>query len=738
MTLPATAQASAWTTSQPVRAAPVRTLPIRVPPRDGESLISWLDRTAARLRVTRGQLLDAVGLPRAGTRRQARSLRALQLALQPGEAGALARATGTDPDRLKVMTLAAYHGRVLRLTGDRRAVRRDQLWARGAGTRACPACLAQAGHWQLAWRLTWAVACPTHHLLLVDRCPSCHTPLGSQRPGQRVIPDPTACQATRPGGVRCGQDLTDVPAPALSPDSPVLATHRWLDDLIHGPLPDRHVAATLRDLQTLAGWITSHATTDQLRQRSGLPLTGPDDTDQRRRGMFPPPHVDHVAAVLAWAVSILTHPADRAAHAARPLVSASRSGGQPTSPTALARQHGPVTPGLHALLLRAADTDLTAVDRLRYRTPSPTPQPLQTAAQISHRARSIPALLWADWARLLLPGRRPPSPAARAALAAALLLPGNPERRLAPARAILGQGHGLEPSHLLGDRPDRQRLLTALCLLADHLDAHPAPIDYQQRRALEYQDLLTAHDWQRACAEVGHHPGTRTRHQHARRHLYQRLTGNPATSAWSALGITERYDLAASCAFSRGLPADLSDGLDRIASAFLAAHGIDEPVTWQPSPNLIADLTGFPSTPVSLPVAADPPPAPPPAGRTPNWRTHQRLTLTLTAYTLADLLARGETLRQFARETGHSRQAITRQLHAVSLPTPPAGRQPAPIDPDWLSHRYLTDQATTRQIADELGSSPSTVLRHLHAHGIPVRPRGGARPMICTGPVRRA
>ncbi|MGB8022612.1 MAG: hypothetical protein WCF04_15400, partial [Candidatus Nanopelagicales bacterium] len=368
----------------------------------------------------------------------------------------------------------------------------------------------------------------------------------------------------------------------------------------------------------------------------------------------------------------------------------------------------------------------------------PTPRPLQTAAQISHRARSIPALLWADWAKLLLPGPRPPSPAARAALAAALLLPGNPERRLARARAILGQGHGLEPSHLLSRRPAHQHLLATLCLLADHLDAHPAPIDYQQRRALDYRDLLDAQQWKRACAEAGHHPGTRTRHQHARRHLYQRLTGNPATQAAAALGIPERYDRAASCAFSRGLPADLSDGLDRIASAFLAAHGIDEPVTWQPSPNLIADLTGFPSTPVSLPVAADPPPAPPPAGRTPNWRTHQRLTLTLTAYTLADLLARGGTLRQFARETGHSRHAITSRHADAGIPTPQPGRPAAPIDPDWLTRRYLTDRASTRQIADELGSSPSTVLRHLHAHGIPVRPRGGARPMICTGPVRRA
>ena len=70
-----------------------------------------------------------------------------------------------------------------------------------------------------------------------------------------------------------------------------------------------------------------------------------------------------------------------------------------------------------------------------------------------------------------------------------------------------------------------QQIRSALIRLADHLDAHPPPIDYQRRRHLDYTGLLPETAWSRICRRSGTRPeGAST----ARRYLRERLSGLPA------------------------------------------------------------------------------------------------------------------------------------------------------------------------------------------------------------------
>lgn len=111
-----------------------------------------------------------------------------------------------------------------------------------------------------------------------------------------------------------------------------------------------------------------------------------------------------------------------------------------------------------------------------------------------------------------------------------------------------------------------------------------------------------------------------------------------------------------------------------------------------------------------------------------NWRINQQLRRSLSRDVLAAHLADGTTLRQLAAETGFSRQAITRRMKADGIAVRSGGRRSRAVDIEWLSRRYFTDHATANQIADEAGTTATTILRQLHAKGIPVRPRGGSAP----------
>lgn len=64
--------------------------------------------------------------------------------------------------------------------------------------------------------------------------------------------------------------------------------------------------------------------------------------------------------------------------------------------------------------------------------------------------------------------------------------------------------------------------------MADYLDTHSLPIDYQRRRELSYDGLLPDSTWSRLCGHAGIRPTTR-KAAAARSVLFERISGLPAS-----------------------------------------------------------------------------------------------------------------------------------------------------------------------------------------------------------------
>jgi hypothetical protein len=182
----------------------------------------------------------------------------------------------------------------------------------------------------------------------------------------------------------------------------------------------------------------------------------------------------------------------------------------------------------------------------------------------------------------------------RPALACAALIVGSTTSPLAAAAAL---GRPADPGHLartlriLNTDPAWLHVASALTRLADHLDTHGSPIDYQRRRQLTYRHLLPAGQWQRLCHEAGAPPGLDLRARSVRCFLFERISGMPAELAPPAYAITNAPHRSAVLELPAYLTPQLLAELDNAATEFLAAAGVhDEPVTWQPPPELVADL----------------------------------------------------------------------------------------------------------------------------------------------------
>jgi hypothetical protein len=246
-----------------------------------------------------------------------------------------------------------------------------------------------------------------------------------------------------------------------------------------------------------------------------------------------------------------------------------------------------------AILVRASKDQLSPYMQLRYRATLPIPgAPDRDSSRVARIAPRIASFLWPAWAARLIPEGR--YPALRQVLACAVLLAGTNTTPTEAAAALGGTTCGptvVKNLDLLAREPHWDAVSTSITRLAQYLDSHAPPIDYERRRNLDYSPLLPDGRWEQICTEAGHRQGFAWKSISARCFLYEKISGAPARYAPRSL---TRPEDTGFWYLTRNLPYVLTQSiarrLDEEASNFLSASGIDEPLTWQPPLELLAGL----------------------------------------------------------------------------------------------------------------------------------------------------
>lgn len=714
----------------------IRTLPLRLPVADGESLDSWIEALGRRYRIAPRAMLRVVG---AG--QQSGNVSSVLDKTSPAIWERAGQAAGLEPGRL-LAAAGAHLAPVSRLCP--------------GGSRFCPSCLAgNGGRWQLAWRLNWAVACLRHRLLLADTCPVCLA-LPRVRIPQGTAPvDAATCTHTASGSRRrCGADLTRTPASqATVPD---LDTQRWIDALIAdlaGPHPAA-AEAVFADLPAVTSWL-AHNTAAGPVPRAGTRLT----------------------ADLLTQAKVLLAGSDQAAIAAlRDIITGlSAQGRIPPPGMGSARWKGlhPVFPSRY---LQAADQDLQATVRLRMKTVTTAAAPLSAARP--QRPRMLPQMLWPDWTARLLPTAGFLPDLFRAVMSACVLIPGSANRSLAAIAAPLNLR--LTSSHIsvtlqgiadIDGEVSLRPVLILLCRLAGYLDQYGSPIDYQRRRDITPAKPMTWQHWRDLACGAGTHPGdpvANGRILHAQRHLHQMLTGSDLASRHHPLAFHDAPDRSRYLDFVTSLTPALRRALHQDAAQILARHGINEPVSWSPPADLASglalpgiDITSLDLATIRHTVIDQQRPARDAAQALNVNIEHIRLALDhldrpqrrwagqavpsfwLREQEAARLLTREfferehiaarRTLREIGTATGFTRETVARHAHAAGItitrPAPPV----TVIGNRWLREQYCRHLRSTSDIAAEIGAAQMTVSCALQRAGIQLRPPGiASHPQMIT------
>jgi len=786
---------------------PHRTLPIRVPPLPGEALDSWLDAMAWRLTTPIAQLRHALGLtgdryravhPGAGV--EARNWIVL---LSDAEADQVAAVTGIPLAAVHAMTLRHYDGRLLLLDHPRRAVKQQYLWGRRAGSWYCPACLADnGGRWPLAWRLVWRFACTRHNLLLVDRCPGCRRMPRARSVRLSVVVEPGRCSLQAPGATNsagiaaqpCGQDLRAADAVAIPADSPILAAQRALDQLIDQPeAPVTYIGAErgdarafLDDLKFLAIRILSvaddsdlapYAPVEFMARRYEVASEARSSAlgAKRSRYQLAPVSSAVVAATVTAAFDVLDAPnVQVAAQRIGWLMQRHRDVGAVTVPTGIVHNWGRyASEGLQAVLLAAMDSYLGPADRLRYRTIGRRPSlpTLGSRAVAAQRSRWIPSVLWSRWALLLTPVRWKDPTVYHAVASCMLAMIGGIDTRAAISRRLGGVIEGYAVSSMqrrLKRHGILERVARTLEVLAGRLDDEGAPIDYERRRAtfnpFTHPPLISPSEWQTIHATWGGggEPGGNARLRRLQYYLFELLTGCPPHVGLGTA--TTSVDAAGYRIFRRQLTVPVNQALQQHARALLIAHGISEPLTWQPplkwapeaewlapDPELldpyqirralhaehatastVAQRLGVSIGHIRFVTDRHPIDAscsPWAFSRAPALKQRHHPALP-PSYLRQRYEADGWTYAEIAAETGVSKQAVRAHAYRAGIRSrPPRLRSRVDLDPEWFAREYVENQRTLKELAVEAGTSPTTLARVAKAAGIPIRPRGGRRPV---------
>ncbi|QZY47028.1 TniQ family protein [Mycolicibacterium austroafricanum] len=752
----------------------VRVLPLATAPVPGEALDSWLQATAVRHGIALKDLYQHLGLDMTRDLRKAVST----IAGTDDTAQRISAATGASPAQVHAMTLVRYLPAVTLRPDATPTFTAITPRHHGDGWRFCPHCLAASGGaWLLRWRLLWSFACLQHHCLLAERCPRCGRRQRARLLADAVPPRPVHCaypdatttgQRRRP---RCDADLATTPVIDLPPDHPALRAQGILDNLLNSKqglfgLYAAHptaVPVVLGDIRLLGRGIfsaTKGAYLDDLLLPADLATLYRKQLQNNSfagaTGGIAASVIESAAAATA-AITLLNQSDLQSAAAPLAALPDEVSRYVLHEQERIGRVDGPTpSPVLQGLHYTALGDRLTPVQQLNYRLDSPFPRKHPTNVERQRRLlRRLPAALWPDWALRLTPPTLGLA-SARAVLAAAVLLVGS-DLDIADAAALLSipltHRQAVYRLWRFKESPCWPEIRAAVGMLADYLDTHDSPIDYQQRRSLNYGALLPQVDWNAICRQAGRPARPAA---HTRAYLQHRICGTaaprrgaPRTNA--ALG-----------QFPHRLTPHLLEVLDDYALRFLHQQGIrDEPVVWAPPLSLLRHRTlpGGSDTDIdlgelhrlirdqqcSIPAASQrlgvnanlvravlehhPAPAKPRPAWTPRpgalrpGTVYQDAARALPRDRLIDLYtAQQRSLADIEAATGFGRKTIARLARDYGIPLRrPGGRATPPVDGDWLYTEYVLKKRSCAELARELHIRAATVVRLVEPYRSPLR-----------------
>jgi hypothetical protein len=695
------------------------TLPIRVEPIPGESLVSWLAAHAQRMRCWWGEVLAIVLPTYAQLGDYARDLR-LVAHLSDDQLEAIAQATHTDAAAVAAMTLEGRYGQSL-ITIDPDTGRPDSPWGKISRQRFCPLCLkADPGRDRLDWLLPWIATCPEHRCYLADACApgghhQCVSPtwLHLLTPPQAVQCRGIVHTPSAPArGIRCTARLSNAPVVRIRRGDPVLAAQQTLREwLSHSEIN--------RGLYSSAP-ASPHEVLQDVLQLSGRLLSGVDGTDllnlwEYRATEHRVAYWDNTlrlrqagqdngikstrivaapaATVGAWvttALQILMKPSITAA--ADALRVAKRTMGKPAperNPPVCARYSSALTAA--EILSRTRCVDVFAElaptnDRIQLQCPQNGGAREEEGDSI---LRAIRAGLWVPWTlgldTGLLSWTMHCQTLTRLLLAMESTMTGPAANRQLHIHPRANSSIGAA-ARLLYAHPRWDVIHEALERLRRYLRTTP-PIDYQRRRQLDYRNLLNNRQWDQVASlldvSILDRPGGPGA---VRNWLIEQLGGPPARNADGRLMPRDGLQDV----LRAQLSVDLLAMLDSIAMDFLQAGGIrDEPLRWTPPTRLLKglDLPGMTAAAI---------------------RTDQ----------LHDLLDHGYTVFGVSRAHGVPVEAVRyaleqhpRHEHAS------AGPKPVPTPAlDWL--RKVLPETTLRDLYERQRLPRQTIVKRVAAeHG---------------------
>lgn len=264
-------------------------------------------------------------------------------------------------------------------------------------------------------------------------------------------------------------------------------------------------------------------------------------------------------------------------------------------PTPRELRFGRLSPALEAVCLSAISAHFTPSNKLRFRIMTELPRYPDShgASEFRTALQTIPSALWRDWTLRLVARQRLHIDNVASSLSVLLLIIGTRMTVDEAVQHLGGEVTGKQQMVVLDwlhRNPLWSNIATAIIRLHDYLFAKTSPIDYQRRRQLDYEDLLTTDVWARICQSVGFNRNDSTLYlPFARAWLFERLSSRPGGMSPFVQGIPRAQDTRDKFVerFTPGLVAAFDDE----AEQFLKDHNIfDEPVWWVPPLSIVADL----------------------------------------------------------------------------------------------------------------------------------------------------